>query len=149
VSDRPRLPSRIVSLNPSATELLFAIGAGDRLVGRTRWCDWPPAAARIPSVGDGFPPSVEAVLARHPDLVVAYPASVNDAALRRLRELGVSVLALRTDRLEDLAQAARRLGTSTGLSRAGDSIAAAMDSALAAARASAATAPLGPRVMLL
>src|SRR2546428_5658183 len=65
---------RIVSLLPSFTEILFAIGAGDRLVGRTTWCDSPPEALAVPSVGDGKPPSVEAVAARRPDLVVLYPA---------------------------------------------------------------------------
>src|SRR5256886_7658702 len=64
---------RIVSLLPSFTEMLFAIGAGDRLVGRTAWCDYPPAALAVPSVGDGIPPNVEAVAARPPDLVVLYP----------------------------------------------------------------------------
>ncbi|MGH7701427.1 MAG: helical backbone metal receptor, partial [Gemmatimonadales bacterium] len=63
---------RIVSLLPSFTELLFAMGAGDRLVGRSTWCDFPPAARDIPSVGDGLPPNVEAVAARRPDLVVLY-----------------------------------------------------------------------------
>src|SRR2546423_664017 len=61
---------RVVSLLPSFTEILFAIGAGDRLVGRTAWCDYPPAALAVPSVGDGMPPNVEAVAARPPDLVV-------------------------------------------------------------------------------
>src|SRR5881275_1557672 len=60
----PAPARRIVSLLPSFTELLFAIGAGDRLVGRTTWCDYPPEAVRVPSVGDGMPPNVEAVAAR-------------------------------------------------------------------------------------
>src|SRR2546421_10871260 len=63
---------RVVSLLPSFTEILFAIGAGDRLVGRTAWCDYPPAALAVPSVGDGMPPNVEAVAARPPDLVLGY-----------------------------------------------------------------------------
>src|SRR5881275_1639944 len=55
---------RVVSLLPSFTEILFAIGAGDRLVGRTTWCDYPPGVLAVPSVGDAMPPSVEAVAAR-------------------------------------------------------------------------------------
>ena len=63
-------PRRIVSLNPSTTELLFAIGAGGRLVGRTTYDVWPVAARAIPDLGPGLRPNVEAVLATRPDLVV-------------------------------------------------------------------------------
>ncbi len=140
---------RIVSLNPSTTELLFAIGAGGAMVGRTRWCDWPLGASRVPSVGDGFPPNVEAVLARQPDLVVAYPTSANDRALGQLRELGLRVLLLRTDRLEDLARAAQVLGAATGRARAGDSLAAAIEHALAAGRAARPEESGGQRVAIL
>ena len=54
---------RVVSLIPATTELLFAIGAGPLLVGRTAWCDYPPAAAAVPNLGDGIAPNAEAVLA--------------------------------------------------------------------------------------
>src|SRR3989441_11886870 len=86
-----RPAQRVVSLLPSFTELLFAIGAGDRLVGRTTWCDYPPEALGVPSVGDGMPPNVEAVAARHPDLVVLYRSGPNVTAAekaerRRIRD---------------------------------------------------------------
>ena len=68
---------RIVSLAPATTELVFALGLGDRLVGRTRWCDYPPAALRVPDVGDGMGPNVEAVAARRPDLVLLYASPAN------------------------------------------------------------------------
>jgi iron complex transport system substrate-binding protein len=140
---------RVVSLNPSTTELLFAIGAGSQVVGRTRWCDWPPGAARVPSLGDGFPPNIEAVLATHPDLAVIYAAGVNRAAARRLDELGVPVLELRTDRLEDLARAARLLGAATGHRQAAESLAAGIEAGLAAATHEALARPAGPRVVIL
>ena len=63
---------RIVSLIPATTELLFAIGAGERIVGRTHWCDYPDAAERVPDLGDGMNPNLEAVVAARPDLVVLY-----------------------------------------------------------------------------
>lgn len=144
----PRPARRIVSLNPSTTELLFAIGAGPQVVARTRWCDWPPEATRRPSVGDGFPPNIEAVLAKHPDLVVIYPTGVNDGATRRFADLGIPVLALRTDRIEDLAGAARLLGAASGHTRAADSLAGAIESALVRAR-HAAVGAVGPRVAIL
>ena len=119
---------RVVSLLPSFTEILFAIGAGDRLVGRTTWCDYPPAALAVPSVGDGMPPSVEAVAARRPDLVVLYRAGPNVTAAEQLERLGIRTVLFDLNRLEELGPATRRIGQLTGLERAGDSLAAAMDS---------------------
>jgi ABC-type Fe3+-hydroxamate transport system substrate-binding protein len=119
---------RIVSLLPSFTEMLFAVGAGDRLVGRTAWCDYPPAALAVPSVGDGMPPSVEAVAARRPDLVVLYRSGPNATAAAQLERLGIRTVLFDLNRLEDLGPAARRLGALTGRSAAGDSLARAMDS---------------------
>ena len=119
---------RIVSLLPSFTEILFAIGAGDRLVGRTTWCDYPPEALAVPSVGDGIPPSVEAVAARRPDLVVLYRSGPNVTAAEQLERLGIRTVLLDLNLLEELGPAARRLGVLTGRPQAGDSLGAAMDS---------------------
>ncbi len=116
------LPTRIVSLAPGMTELLFAIGAGDRVVGRTRWCDYPPEVADIPSVGDGLSPNVESILAQSPDLVVFYASAANDAAISRLEHLGIATLSLLTDDLEDLVRSARLLGRVTGDSTTADSL---------------------------
>src|SRR5881392_2354979 len=114
---------RVVSLLPSFTEILFAIGAGDRLVGRTTWCDYPPGVLAVPSVGDGMPPSVEAVAARQPDLVVLYRAGPNLTAAEQLERLGIRTVLLDLNLLEQLGPAARRLGVLTGHSRAADSLA--------------------------
>src|SRR5687767_5184777 len=59
-------PKRIVSLNPATTEIAFAIGAGNRLVGRTHWDLYPPEAKNVPDLGSGIRPNVEAVLERVP-----------------------------------------------------------------------------------
>src|SRR5439155_6589190 len=123
---------RIVSLLPSFTELLFAIGAGDRLVGRTAWCDYPPEALAVPSVGDGMPPNVEAVAARHPDLTVLYRSRPNVTAAEQLERLGIKTVLLDLNRLEELGPAARRLGVLTGRVASADSLARAMDSLAAA-----------------
>src|SRR5213079_206586 len=119
---------RVVSLLPSFTELLFAIGAGDRLVGRTTWCDYPPEALAVPSVGDGMPPSVEAVAARRPDLVVLYRSGPNVTAAEQLERLGIRTVLFDLNLLEQLGPAARRLGALTGHSRAADSLARVVDS---------------------
>ncbi|MGH7531063.1 MAG: ABC transporter substrate-binding protein [Gemmatimonadales bacterium] len=126
----PAPATRVVSLLPSFTEILFAIGAGPTVVGRTTWCDYPPAARAVPSVGDGLPPNVEAVAARRPDLVVLYHSTVNVTAAQQLEGIGIRTVLLDLNRLEDLGPAARRLGRLTGLERRADSLARAMDSVL-------------------
>lgn len=113
--ESPRDPvRRVVSLIPAATEILFAIGAGDRLVGRTRWGVHPPEAAAVPDVGDGIRPSLETVLAREPDLVVLAEGSDNRGVAARLAGLGVRTLALRHNTLGDLERNVRALGEAVG-----------------------------------
>ena len=131
-SGRPAVgPSqRIVSLLPTFTEILFAIGAGDRVVGRTTWCDYPPAARDVPSVGDGIPPNIEAVAARKPDLVILYNSGPNVTAAQQLERIGIRTVLLDMNRLEDLGPATRKLGQLTGLEQRADSLATAMDSLL-------------------
>jgi ABC-type Fe3+-hydroxamate transport system substrate-binding protein len=119
-----------VSLAPSSTELLFALGAGDQVVGRTTWCRYPPAALRVPDVGDGLNPNVEAIAARQPDLVVLYRSQLNATAAAQLARLGIPSVILAQDRLEDIARAAHELGRLTGRQAAGDSIGAAMEALL-------------------
>jgi ABC-type Fe3+-hydroxamate transport system substrate-binding protein len=119
----PGPAQRIVSLAPSSTELLFALGAGDRVVGRTTWCKYPPAAERVPAVGDGINPNIEAVVARHPDLVVLYRSALNATAAAQLARLGIPAVMLAQDRLTDVARDARLLGRLTGRDPAGDSLA--------------------------
>ncbi len=64
------VPRRIVSLSPNITETLFALGVGDRMVGRTDYCDYPPQTSGIPSMGDLFSPSIEKIVSLQPDLVI-------------------------------------------------------------------------------
>lgn len=107
-------PRRIVSLNPSTTELLFAIGAGGRLVGRTTYDRWPEAALSIPDLGPGLRPNVESVLAARPDLVLLYASDDNRDAARRLRAAGVATAAYRVDRIADFRRVTLALGALTG-----------------------------------
>jgi ABC-type Fe3+-hydroxamate transport system substrate-binding protein len=107
-------PRRIVSLNPPTTEVLFAIGAGGRLVGRTTFDRWPEAALALPDLGGGLRPNVEAVLAARPDLVVLYASDDNRDAARRLRAAGVATAAFRVDRISDFRRVTLALGALTG-----------------------------------
>ena len=148
-----RAPARrIVSLIPSTTEILVTAGLEHRVVGRTAWCDWPAEATRIPSVGDGMPPNLEAVLDRRPDLVLLYHGAANSAAAAQLRALGVPVAQLRADRVADIARHARLLGRLTAASEPLDRVAREFERDLADASSSgmASELPLArPSVLLL
>ncbi len=127
---------RIVSLNPAATELLFAVGAGGSVIGRTTWCDYPPEAKAVPSLGDGINPNLEAIVARKPDLVLLYTSGQNADAVRRLRALGIPALRFRTDSLSDVPRLARIFGRLTGHEAPADSLAQVFQADLAAATVS-------------
>lgn len=117
-----RAPVRIVSLSPAITELLFALGAGDRVVGRTQWGKDPAEALMVPSVGDGLNPNVEVILAQRPDLVLFYASAANKSAIDRLEALGVATASIRIDRLTDLVRASRFLGDLLGARPVADSL---------------------------
>jgi len=123
---------RVVSLAPSSTELLFAVGAGSQVVGRTTWCRYPAAALSVPVVGDGLEPNIEAVAATHPDLVVLYRSPSNATAISQFDHLGIAAVVLRQDRLRDVARDARLLGALTGHVAVGDSVGRLLDTLAAA-----------------
>ena len=112
VSAAPAL--RIVSLNPTTTELLFALGDGPRVVGRSRWDQWPVEARAVPDVGDAIRPSVERIVAARPDLVILYASGDNRAAASALAKAGLRVVALRVDRIADFERCLRIIGALTG-----------------------------------
>jgi iron complex transport system substrate-binding protein len=97
---------RIVSLNPATTQLLFAMGYGRRVVGRTHWDLYPPDAAAVTDLGDGLNPNVEAILSVRPDLVMLYASQATRGAADRLMAAGVPTIALRTDHIADVPRAA-------------------------------------------
>jgi iron complex transport system substrate-binding protein len=138
---------RVVSLIPATTELLFAIGAGRSVVGRTSYCDYPAAAKAVADLGDGIKPSIEAIVGQHPDLVILYNSGQNAAVTARLRELGIAALRVNTDALNSVDRVARMLGILTGSERRADSLVAVFDTALAGATRH----PSGrrPRILLL
>ena len=148
--DTVRLASparRIVSLIPATTELLFALGAGERVVGRTHWCDYPQAVATVPDLGDGMSPNLEAVVAARPDLVVLYLSGQNGGAAARLRGLGIPAIQVRSDLLADVPRLARLFGRLTGRTATADSLAAVFERELAAATVPSPARP--PSVFLL
>ena len=115
--------ARMVSLNPVVTELLVAMGARGKLVGRTHW---DAVAAEVPDVGDGIQPNVEAILATRPDLVLLYESPANRSAAQRFRATGIMTATFRTDRVADLVRIAPVLGAAVGDRAAAERVAAAV-----------------------
>lgn len=122
-------PVRIVSLAPSNTEILFALGLGNRIVGVTKYCDYPAAAKKKPKIGD-MTVSVESVAALKPDLVLAH-AFVNDAAIPRLEKLGLTVFAIDPKSIEQVIRDIRTIGKITARPKTADSLAKKMEAVVA------------------
>lgn len=104
----PRAVSRVVSLAPNLTELLFAVGCGARVAGVDDHSNFPPEVARLPKVG-GLPPNVERIVALRPDVVFASSAVDQTAVAAALRQAGIEMHVINTDRLEDVPRAASTL----------------------------------------
>jgi iron complex transport system substrate-binding protein len=105
----PASTQRIVSLAPNVTEILFAIGAGESVVGVTRFCNAPDAARDLPKVGGYIDPNLEAILALEPTLVVGVEEAINGGVQARLEELKVPVLVVDTRTMEGLSSAVKLL----------------------------------------
>jgi ABC-type Fe3+-hydroxamate transport system substrate-binding protein len=103
-------PHRVVSLNPTTTETIFAIGAGGALIGRSHWDEWPDSAKFVPDMGNGIGINVEQVVAARPDLVILYAGEDNRAAAERLGSAGIPTLSLKIDRIADFNRAIMLLG---------------------------------------
>jgi len=105
-------PQRIISLAPSNTEILFALGLGEKVVGVTDWCDYPPEAQQKEKVGSYDTPDIEKIVALNPDLIlVAYGTTMD--VINSLIELGLTVFGIKTTDLDDLLNDIRTIGEIT------------------------------------
>jgi iron complex transport system substrate-binding protein len=123
----PERPQRIVSLAPSLTETLYALGAGDRLVGVTNYCDYPAEALNKPKIGDMLNPNLERVTALHPDLVLITKEGNRRDTLNALEHLNIPTFAVETERLEDISRMFRDVGRAVGEAAAGVNLANTLD----------------------
>ena len=105
---------RIVSLAPNITELVFAAGAGDRLVGVSEYSDYPEAARSIRRIGGGNGLDLEAIVALAPDLVIAWQSGNPSRPVARLQELGLTVFITEPRHLQDIPDSLRRFGRLAG-----------------------------------
>lgn len=114
---------RIVSLAPNLTEIAFAAGAGDSIVGTVDYSDFPEAARRVPRIGDAFMVDYERVLALRPDVVLAWESGTPRAVIDKLRSLRLRVQVFSTYRVADVARVVRELGEVAGTSSVADPLA--------------------------
>lgn len=115
---------RIVTLAPHLTELAFAAGAGERVVGVMRYSDFPAAALQRPVVGDAFALDFEAIARLKPDLVLVWGSGVNDRHKQRLRTLGLPVYESEVASVDGIARTLRHIGLLAGTSGQADAQAA-------------------------
>ncbi len=114
---------RIVSLSPHLAELVFAVGAGDRLVGVSAHTDFPEAAASLPIIGDAFMLDLERMTLLNPDLLLAWKSGTPAHVVDELASQGYKVEVIRTRSLKDIPEALRRIGGLTGQSAAASVVA--------------------------
>lgn len=125
------LPRRIVSLGPAVTETLFAVGAGSAVVGRTDFCNYPPEASKVASVGgfDGKTFSLETVIALKPDLVCLYSV-MHDHLIEPLKKLGIAVYVSDAMSVDDVISEIADIGRITGHSAEASSVTARIENAV-------------------
>jgi iron complex transport system substrate-binding protein len=126
---------RIVSLVPSVTETLFALGLGDEVVGVSSYDDYPPAVTRLPRVGSFLTPNLEAIAALRPTIVMGRGISSNQRELHALRALGYETLMLEDDSLAQIEQSIRTIGKRMGRSPQAEGIVASIEANVSDVRA--------------
>jgi iron complex transport system substrate-binding protein len=141
ITENAGTPQRIVSLTPALTEILFAVGAGDRVVGVTEYCDFPPAAKLKPTIGGYVNPSVESVLALKPDLVLVSPGPGNRDAALAMQRTGLRLEIVPAETLEESLAAIELVARYAGVETAGRDLALAVRARLDAVAKRVAGAP--------
>lgn len=123
-------PKRIISLAPNITEILFALGLDEQIVGVTSFCDFPPEAKTKPKVGGMSNPSLEAIVSLRPDLVVMTTDGNPKAVEERLKSLTIKTYVFRARRLSELPQGLRDLGFTLGVKEGAEILAGKIESSL-------------------
>src|SRR5262245_7158868 len=133
-------PKRIVSLAPSVTETLFALGAGEQLVGICTFCDFPREVERIDRIGSYSEPNVEAIIAKAPDVVIGVPPN-SPEAVAALQRAGLRVIIVQVDTLEQIEAAMRTIAHEAGRDAQGEALLEGLRQRMAAVRARLEGAP--------
>ena len=108
------IPRRIVSLAPSITETVFALGFGNRLVGVTSHCNYPAEAKRLPKIGDFMSPSLEVIAAKQPDLVIGVTGATDPAKAREIERLGINITLVSVSSVSEILSSFKRIAALLG-----------------------------------
>jgi iron complex transport system substrate-binding protein len=127
----PHTPQKIVSIAPGATEMLFAAGAGKRVIATVEFSDEPPEARNVPRIGDSNAIDMERVVALQPDVVVVWEGGSNIAQVAQLERLGIPLYREKVDKLSDMPASLRRLGALADTRATAEKAAAEVESRLA------------------
>ncbi|WP_425060048.1 Vitamin B12-binding protein [Sporomusa carbonis] len=129
-------PQRIISLSPGNTEIIFALGAGNRLVGVTTYCDYPEEAKKITKVGSFEKPDIEKIILLRPDIVFT-GGEFHTGAIRALENAGIQVVAIEPRSIEDVLKSIRLIASFIHEQENGESLIAGMEQILVKVRNSA------------
>jgi iron complex transport system substrate-binding protein len=116
----PAVPTRIISLAPGATEMLFAAGAGKHVIATVEYSDEPAAAKQVPRIGDVVAIDMEKLVALRPEVAVVWPGGGNPAQIEEISRMGIPLYRQQVNTLADLAGSLRRLGALAGTSDAAE-----------------------------
>jgi iron complex transport system substrate-binding protein len=145
-SVRAATPARIVSTSPSITETLFALGLGDRVVGVSAFCRFPPQVLKLPKVGTFIKPDAELIAGLQPDLVVVHELSTGID--RKLRSLHISFVVVDRGTLASVFSSIRQIAAAAGVAARGDLLVADIERRLQTLREAGGRAP-HPRVLFI
>ncbi len=140
------VPQRIISISPSNTEVAFALGLEDRIVGVTEFCNYPPEALEKDQVGGFATPSIEKIVELEPDLILA--STIHEEEVPRLEELGISVLVIEASNLLELYTSISLVAEITGVPARGEELIASMQQGIGAVEAVVADVPEEERVQV-
>jgi iron complex transport system substrate-binding protein len=116
------VPQKVVSLAPSVTETIFALGSGDRLVGVTTSCDYPAEARKIPKIGGFMSPSLETIVAKRPDIVIGVSSATDPAKAREMERLGLEVTLISLASVSDILSSIKSIARSLESPQAGEKL---------------------------
>ena len=122
LSKSPSIANRIIALSPHSVEMLFAIGAGDKIIGTVEYADYPAAAKSIPRIGSYHGIQIEKLLSLEPDLVIGWKSGNKSSDLNKLASLGLNLIYSQPKTIADISSELLELGRLTGLTENAESV---------------------------